>query len=331
MGVLEQLQEKCAIVCTEYNNAISMKLKYENENNALRNEITNIKSKLTEQGSIGMKQDTIAQVNQEINDMKVNLKEMQNKLNSLIGQKADVQVRLDDIAKELAQKTKIFDSLNDDILQNDETISKMSSEKRLANDKVSKSNEELQSGESKLNFLVDTKKKLEEIYDDMQMTTESEKKRKIELETARRSLEMDLKSTQLNLHNLNREKLDMEQVIHKMEVEMKECKERHEKEEFLICRNQKIIRELQIKEEKIESEIDLEKQAKLQAEMQRSDLARESEKLTDHLDEANNNTNAQMEINSKLEAKAQEIRKDKEELNISWEATLQKLRKKHQE
>merc|ERR1711915_752552 len=37
--VLEQLQEKCAIVCTEYNNAISMKLKYENENNALRNEI----------------------------------------------------------------------------------------------------------------------------------------------------------------------------------------------------------------------------------------------------------------------------------------------------
>jgi len=99
----------------------------------------------------------------------------------------------------------------------------------------------------------------------------------------------------------------------------------------LICRNQKLIRELQIKEEKIESEIDLEKQAKLQAEMQRSDLARESEKLTDHLCEANNNTNAQVEINSKLEAKAQEIRKDKEELNISWEATLQKLRKKHQE
>ena len=38
-----------------------------------------------------------------------------------------------------------------------------------------------------------------------------------------------------------------------------------------------------------------------------------------------------IEMNNKLDSKAQEMRKDKEELDISWEATIYKLRKKHQE
>eukprot|EP00090_Calanus_glacialis_P015928 TRINITY_DN25043_c0_g1_i1.p1 TRINITY_DN25043_c0_g1~~TRINITY_DN25043_c0_g1_i1.p1 ORF type:complete len:1173 (-),score=369.25 TRINITY_DN25043_c0_g1_i1:199-3486(-) len=351
--VLEHLQEKCESICSEYNEAISTKIKFENENNIMKNEIAEIKSHLSgEQGSIGVQQEIISKTNQEITDMKVNLKEMQYKLseeeslkedieeenkeietkwNCLLGQKEDVKGRLEDILKELSQKNKVFDSLNEVILENDEKISKSTAERRIVNEKTAKINEELQSGEAKLNYLSDTKKKLENIYDEMQMSTESEKKSKQELETTRRSLEMELKSSQLIVHDLDRQKQDMEQSILKMETEMRDCKEKLEKEEYSIGRNQKIIRELQSKEEKIESEIDIEKQCKLQAEIQRSDLAREAEKLVDHLDEANSNTFAQIEINNKLEVKAQEIRRDKEELNISWEATIHKLRKKHQE
>merc|ERR1712106_955256 len=157
------------------------------------------------------------------------------------------------------------------------------------------------------------------------------KKTKQDIETTRRSLEMELKSSQLIVHDLDRQKQEMEQITIKIENEMRDSREKLEKEECSMGRNQKIIRELQSKEEKIESEIDIEKQSRLQADIQRSDIARDVENFVDNLDEANSNTFAQIEMNNKLEAKAQEMRRDKEELNISWEATIHKLRKKHQE
>ena len=351
--ILEQLQEKCENICSEYNEAVSTRLKLENENNSLRNEIAEIRSHLTgEQGSIGVKQNIVANIDQEISEMKIKLKEMQyklaeeeclkedieednkdieNKLSSLLSQKEDKKGRLEEILKELSQKQKVFDSLNEEILQNDEKISKSTLEKKLVYEKTSKINEEQQSGEAKLHYLTETKKKLENIYDEMQMSIESEKKLKQDFETTRRTSEIELKSSQLLIHDLDRQKQDMEQTMIKIDAEMKDCKERLEKEEFNIGKNQKFIRDLQTKGEKIEREIDIEKQCKLQAEIQRSDLAREVEKLVDQLDEANTNTLSQIEMNNKLESKAQEMRKDKEELEISWEATIYKLRKKHQE
>ena len=351
--VLEQLQEKCEKVCSEYNEAVSTKIKIEKENKVLKSEIEQIRSELTgEQGDIGIQQEIISRTNQEISEMKVNLKEMQYKLSEeesakedteeenkeieskrscLLTQKEEVQERLDELLKEVSQKNRIVESLNGEILQNDEKISKMTSEKRLFNEKNSKTNEELQSGEGKLHYLLETKKKLENIYDEMQISMESEKKTKQDIETTRRSLEMELKSSQLIVHDLDRQKQEMEQITIKIENEMRDSREKLEKEECSMGRNQKIIRELQSKEEKIESEIDIEKQSRLQADIQRSDNAREVENLVDNLDEANSNTFAQIEMNNKLEAKAQEMRRDKEELNISWEATIHKLRKKHQE
>ena len=59
-------------------------------------------------------------------------------------------------------------------------------------------------------------------------------------------------------------------------------------------------------------------------------MAREAERLTDQLEECNANTLAQSEMNSKLESKAHEMRRDKEEFSISWDATILKLKKKHQ-
>jgi len=351
--VLEQLQEKCEKICSEYNEAVSTKSRMENENNIMKAEIHQVRSKLSgEQGDIGMQQEIIAKSNQEIAEMKANLKEMQYKLSeeesakedieeenkeieskqsNMSTKKGEVKERLDELLKEVSQKNKVVEGLNEEILQNDEKISKMTSEKRLFNEKTSKSSEDLQSGEDKLHYLVETKKKLENIYDEMQLSMESEKKTKQEVEITRRSMEVELKSAHSVVHDLDRQKQQMEQIVIKMDNEMRECREKLEKEECSMGRNQKIIRELQYKEKKIDSEIDTEKQSRLSAEIQRSDLAREAEKLVDHLDEANSNTFAQIEMNNKLEAKAQEMRRDQEELNISSEATLHKLRKKHQE
>eukprot|EP00091_Calanus_sinicus_P005051 TRINITY_DN15415_c0_g1_i1.p1 TRINITY_DN15415_c0_g1~~TRINITY_DN15415_c0_g1_i1.p1 ORF type:complete len:343 (+),score=84.62 TRINITY_DN15415_c0_g1_i1:257-1285(+) len=90
--VLEQLQEKCKSICSEYNEAISTKIKLENENNIMKNEIAEIKSHLSgEQGSIGVQQEIIAKTNQEITEMKVNLKEMQYKLSEEESLKEDIE------------------------------------------------------------------------------------------------------------------------------------------------------------------------------------------------------------------------------------------------
>merc|ERR1712106_681414 len=122
------------------------------------------------------------------------------------GQKEDQTGRLEDIQKEVSKKNKVFESPNEEILQNDEKISKSTSEKRLINEKTSKINEEQQSGEAKLHYLTETKKKLENIYDEMQMSAESEKQLKHEFEATRRSAEMELKSSQMIVHDLDRQK-----------------------------------------------------------------------------------------------------------------------------
>merc|ERR1719153_1413017 len=66
-------------------------------------------------------------------------------------------------------------------------------------------------------------------------------------------------------------------------------------------------------------------------EMKRSDMARKAEQMSNNLEECNVTTMSQAEVTVKLEAKLQELRRDKEELSISWDATLLKLRRKHQE
>merc|ERR1712158_134521 len=80
-----------------------------------------------------------------------------------------------------------------------------------------------------------------------------------------------------------------------------------------------------------EEELETERQARAKAERQRSDLARELESLGERLNEAGGATHAQVELNKKREAEVQKLRKDLEEANISHEATLIGLKKKHQD
>lgn len=67
----------------------------------------------------------------------------------------------------------------------------------------------------------------------------------------------------------------------------------------------------------------------VQAEKQRSDLARELEELGERLEEAGGATSAQIELNKKREAELAKLRRDLEEANIQHEGTLANLRKKH--
>merc|ERR1712050_746377 len=88
------------------------------------------------------------------------------------------------------------------------------------------------------------------------------------------------------------------------------------------------IKELQGRVEASEEELEAERQARAQAERQRSDLAREIDQLGDRLDEAGGATVAQVELNKKREAEIVKLRKDVEETNISSESVLSNMKRK---
>merc|ERR1719357_1613732 len=70
----------------------------------------------------------------------------------------------------------------------------------------------------------------------------------------------------------------------------------------------------------MEEELEAERQARSKAEKQRSDLAKEFERLGDRLDEAGGATLAQIELNKKRENEIDKLRKDCEEANIQQDA-----------
>merc|ERR1712212_1021532 len=91
---------------------------------------------------------------------------------------------------------------------------------------------------------------------------------------------------------------------------------------------QKNIKELQGRVEAAEEELEAERQARAQAERQRSDLSREIDQLGTRLDEAGGATVAQVEMNKKREAEIVKLRKDVEEANISAESVLSNMKRK---
>merc|ERR1712233_200550 len=72
-----------------------------------------------------------------------------------------------------------------------------------------------------------------------------------------------------------------------------------------------------------------ERAAKAKSEKSRSDLARELEELAERLEDANGQTQGQIEVNKRREAELLKLQRDLEEHNIAHESTLSGLRKKH--
>ena len=93
----------------------------------------------------------------------------------------------------------------------------------------------------------------------------------------------------------------------------------------------KKIKELQQHLTEAQESVEAERQAKIKAEKQRTDLSRELDELNEKLEEAGGATNAQLDLNKKREAELSKLRRDLEEANLQHEATAAQLRKKHQD
>ena len=255
--------------------------------------------------------------------------ELQSKMQNLASIRDELKEQLallqDDLEKQNTQK------INAQVVSKDEEISHMTNAKKIQWEAQAKALEDKKASEEKLQKEKDIVKRMELMKEEMEEFVDDEKKKKTWTEKEKKKLEVEYKAGQIYFHQMQREKEDLEQSLQQLETEITSNFNKLQEEESSIFKNQVTIKELQKWVETMEVALDDEKQCKLASELKRSDLAREAENLVDSLEECNLATKSQVEINAKMEAKAYEMRKDTEEHNIAHEATMLKLRKKHQE
>merc|ERR1712012_213780 len=243
----------------------------------------------------------------------------------------DLELAIQKVETEKANRDHTISSLNDEIAQQDEVINKLNKEKKHISDNAAKSSEDLQVAEDKFSHLTSIKNKLESTLDDIEGSVDKEKRSRGNLEKERRKIEGELKLAQDQVGELERDKRNTENALVMKEKDIQQLALKLEDEQAIVGKSQKNIKEIQGRIEELEQELEAERQARAKAERQRSDLAREIEDLGHRLDEAGGATNAQVELNKKRESELNKLRKDLEEANIQHESLLSGLKKKQQD
>merc|ERR1711881_64223 len=151
------------------------------------------------------------------------------------------------------------------------------------------------------------------------------------VEASRRKVEGDLKLAQETVTEIEGAKRDLENVIARKEKDILGLSGKLDEEQSIVTKVTKSIKEHQGRVEELEEELDAERQARAKAEKQRSDLAKEMEKIGDRLSDAGGASAAQAELNKKREVEVGRLRKDLEEATINNESVLLSLKKKHQD
>merc|ERR1719213_89304 len=240
----------------------------------------------------------------------------------------DVELAITKVEQEKGNRDHTIKTLQDEIAEQDEVINKLNKEKKHLSSTQAKSAEDLVSAEEKVHHLNQFKSQLESTLDQLEGGLDKEKKSRASTEKQKRKIEGDLKMAQDTVADLERERRDIENTIANKEKNVHMLSAKLDDEQSLVAKAQKNIKELQGRVEAAEEELEAERQARAQAERQRSDLSREIDQLGTRLDEAGGATVAQVELNKKREAEIVKLRKDVEETNISSESVLSNMKRK---
>ena len=243
----------------------------------------------------------------------------------------DLEIVIQKLEQEKSNRDHIIRTLNDEIANQEEIINKLNKEKKHINENNGKANEDLQVIQDKHDHLIKIKTKLEITLEELNDSLSREKSSKIEVEKQKRKLEGELRVTQESVSELERNKKELESTICKREKDHSQLTIKLDDEQATVIKHQRSIKEIQGRVEEMEEELEAQRQARAKAERQRSDLARELERLGERITDAGGANHAQVELNKKREAEVQKLRKDLEESNIQHEATLLSLKKKHQD
>ncbi|XP_040566496.1 myosin-4 [Lepeophtheirus salmonis] len=350
---LRLLEEKAKEAYGAYEEQLKTKEKLEQESIKIAEEKKKLFAQIeSEQGNLSQYTERQAKASAQRADLEVQLQEagdrltlMERERHDATGNKKsleqenvvikkdieDLELCIHRLEQEKTNRDHAIRSLNDDITHQDEIINRMNKEKKHMDEYSSKSSEELQTAEDKVEHLNKIKSKLEQTLDELEDSFEREKRGRAEIEKMRRKLEGELKVSQESVADLERSKREAENTIGRREKEISALNNKLEEDQCGVGKHQKHIKETQCRVEEMEEELEAERQARAKAERQRGDMARELEELSERLIEAGGATSAQIELNKKRESEVSKMRKDLEEIHIQQEATMQNLKRKHQD
>merc|ERR1712106_1039338 len=240
----------------------------------------------------------------------------------------DVELAILKVEQDKGNRDHTIKVLQDEVAEQDEVVNKLNKEKKHLSATTAKSSEDLVAAEEKVAHLMSVKSQLESTLDQLESGLDKEKEGRGALEKAKRKVEGDLKMAQDAAADLERGKREVEGVIASKEKNNQLLSAKLDDEQSLVAKAQKNIKELQGRVEATEEELEAERQARAQAERQRSDLSREIDQLGGRLDEAGGATVAQVELNKRRESEIVKLRKDVEEANISSESVLSNMKRK---
>merc|ERR1719229_634540 len=220
-------------------------------------------------------------------------------------------------------------TLRDEIAHQEDLISKLGKDKKSTAESRQKTEEDIQSMEDKCNHLSKVKGKLEQSLDECEDALEREKKSKGDAEKMKRKVEGDLKLTQEAVSDLERTISELGQSVQRREKEISSIGAKIEDEQTLGSKYSKQVKELQVRVDELDEEINVERGNRGKAEKNRGLLSRDLEDIGTRLEQAGSNTALQIELNKKREGELSKLKADLEESNIGHEGTLAALRQKH--
>merc|ERR1711983_482201 len=145
----------------------------------------------------------------------------------------------------------------------------------------------------------------------------------------KRKIEGDLKLTQEAVSDLERIISELGQTVQRKEKEIASIGAKIEDEQTLASKYSKQVKELQVRVDELDEEINVERGNRSKAEKNRGLLSRDLEDIGTRLEQAGSNTALQVELNKKREGELAKLKSDLEESNIAHEGTLAALRQKH--
>merc|ERR1719414_694639 len=220
-------------------------------------------------------------------------------------------------------------TLRDEIAHQEDLISKLGKDKKSTAESRQKTEEDIQSAEDRCNHLSKVKGKLEQSLDECEDALEREKKSKGDAEKMKRKVEGDLKLTQEAVSDLERTISELGQTVQRREKEIASIGAKIEDEQTLGSKYSKQVKELQVRVDELDEEINVERGNRAKIEDEQTLLSRDLEDIGTRLEQAGSNTALQIELNKKRESELAKLKSDLEESNISHEGTLAALRQKH--
>merc|ERR1712168_1510177 len=271
----------------------------------------------------------ISAENENIDALNEALKKTEASQGTLGKEMRDCESKLAQVQNEKADKDAQIKQMKEECLHQEELITKLNKEKKTITESKLKEEEQIQSYEDKCNHLNKLKVRLEKSLDEVEDSWEREKKHKGDIEKLKRQVEGNLKLTQETVVDLERNKIELGQALQRKEKENSSLMGKIEDEQTLGGKINTQIKELHVRLEELDEELEAERQARARADKGRGTLRRELDELNEKLEETGSNTAAQIALNTRREEELAKLKMELDEANITHESTLAMLRQKH--